>query len=122
MKRILALILLFAGLSAGAQKYATPETFESPGPYPAGMDFSMVAAAQTPGVTFLGGDVLIGGGISEGESGISGYVTLVDAQSKKVICVYAFNHVTSSSSVSKKLRTVTPFAQLGIALRKAAVN
>lgn len=214
-KLFLCLTLLSFPLWAGAQKYATPETFEKPGPYAAGMDFSMVAAAQTPGVTFLGGDetalqggdpidylidfskakvgkknfleqykaadnnkeaveeleeltkmcrtyfhtnynqrnkgtkvnkdnentgrimeihvlkmdtgsgwgsVLISDSIKDGESAVSGYVTVVDAQTKKILAVYAFNDVSSGSSLSKKLRIATPFAQLGIKLRKAATN
>lgn len=57
MKHIsLLLVLLSAVFAAGAQNYATPETFNNPGPYSAKLDFSLVAAAQGPGVTFLGGD------------------------------------------------------------------
>ena len=58
MKRFLffSFVLLASVCAAGAQNYATPETFNAPGPYSAKLDYSLVAAAQGPGVTFLGGD------------------------------------------------------------------
>ena len=55
-KLMLSAALLLIAAAASAQKHATPETFDKPGPYPANMDFSLVAAAQDPGVVFLGGD------------------------------------------------------------------
>ena len=216
MKRIIVSVALMAAcFVAGAQNYATPETLDNPGPYKAHMDFSLVSAAQGPGVAFLGGDpgimrqvgtmdyvidftkakvgrtnfleeykkadnnaaaveeledlnktcrlyfhtnfnqrnkgtkvnkenvgterimevhvlkvntgsgwgsVLISDSISDGESSVGGYITVVEAATGEILAVYSFNDISSGSSLPKKLRIATPFAQLGIKFRKVALK
>ena len=68
------------------------------------------------------GSVLISDSISDGESSVGGYITVVEAATGEILAVYSFNDISSGSSLSKKLRIATPFAQLGIKFRKVALK